>query len=398
MWIKAKNLDIVLQILLFIAVMGFMNQGINIMVLVCAAVIAVDRWKLHFSGGLNTFYLLCAFAVAYLGITALHDIRGLVAIGFPIAFYLGIRAGGDSEKQVKHMILLLGFGMACHVLLNFGYEIFRFGLSTLTNSRHYDIWSGKLSTATGIMVNGSILTALLFYFLYYEKQKKLKFAGLAVLLIMTAYDLALGGRTFLVLSVLSILVGLIMSVSMHGISRRALRRAARFLFATAVFVLLGLVVYLVYREEFHDFFESSYFYHRFFRSNAWEDIFKTERIETKLFYIAHMPDYLWGGGELNKAAGSYAHELWLDIYDQAGVIPYALIMVYTITSVVRAFKTVRKKELSDAFRIVVGAFYLILLAQFFVEPVMAGAPLLAYSYCIVDGMICSMLKRKNIGA
>ena len=395
MWIKVKNLDVLLQALLFIAAMGFMQQGINIMVLVCAVIIVADRWKLHFCGGVNTFYLLCAFAITYLVITAIHDMRGIVGIGCPIAFYLGIRANTDSEGRIKHMILLLGFGMAAHVLLNFGYELVRFGVATLTNARHYDIWSGELSTATGMMVNGSILTALWYYFLYYEKQKRVKLAGLAVLLIMTVYDLVLGGRTYLVLTCMSLLVGLIMSVSMNGISRRALNKFIKFLALTFISILIALVFYLIYREEINTFFKGSYFYHRFFRTNASESMFETSRVGAKLYYIAHMPEYLWGGGNLSRETQLYAHELWLDIYDDAGIIPYILIAIYTIVSARRAINVVRNSSFSVNFRIMIGAFYLILLAQFFVEPVLAGAPLLVYSYCIVDGMVSSMLRRKK---
>lgn len=43
-----------------------------------------------------------------------------------------------------------------------------------------------------------------------------------------------------------------------------------------------------------------------------------------------MFDYPWGGRKVLSKVGFYAHELWLDVFDSAGIIPFVLIWIVTI--------------------------------------------------------------------
>lgn len=393
MWTKSKRMDKFLQILLFLFAIGFMLQGTNIILLFFLILILLDGGKLRFSNGMATFFLLTGFAASYILMMMLYGKRGLLVIGCPVAFYIGLRLKDKTEAGARKVILLLSFGMASHVLLNFAYELVRFGTATFTSARHYDVWSQGVSTATGIMVNGTMLAGLLFYFLYIENRTKIKMAGLISLLILTIYDFILGGRTYLVLLALSMVVGLLLNIMNYGFNSKSFKMIGKILLITGITALALWLFYTWNQQEIDQIFKNSYFYHRFFREGADQVLFDTPRTSRKVIFILNMLNFPFGGNHLASLVGGRAHELWLDTYDEVGILPYVLLIIYTMASVVRLLKVLRSKSFDNEFKVLVGTVEAIILAQFFVEPVLSGAPILLGSYCLIDGVLTGVLRQ-----
>ena len=43
-----------------------------------------------------------------------------------------------------------------------------------------------------------------------------------------------------------------------------------------------------------------------------------------------MPQYLWGGQHISTILGEQVHDFWIDIYDYAGIVPFAIMIIYSI--------------------------------------------------------------------
>ena len=75
-----------------------------------------------------------------------------------------------------------------------------------------------------------------------------------------------------------------------------------------------------------------------------------------------MPKYLWGGRMISTAVGAgtndlkLIHELWLDIYDYAGIVPYIFIMIYTFYYVKTFYKVCRKTYKENDMVLYLGIF------------------------------------------
>lgn len=392
MWSNSKKIDRLVFVLLFLVGLGFMLQGTNLLLGTFLVIILSDRAVIELRGGSISFWILCMLAISYYCITMFYGSGMLIAIGCPIAFYIGNKIQDTSEKAVSNIVLLCAFSMAGHIILNFLYELYYYGAGTFTSARHYDVWSGTFSTATGVMVNGTLLAGLLYYFLYIETRKIIKLCGLFCLSVIVIYDLALGGRTFLFLLGIAFFVGIFLQLVLSKSVKNTLAIIGKLTLGVIVLMTVLLLLYQFNKDWFNTFFEESYFYHRFFYKSTYQQgLLETSRMERRLKFITYMFDYPFGGSHARSLVGGANHELWLDVYDKAGVIPYVFLVVYTFISIHRVLQLFKENSIHPGFRVMIGSLFAIMLAQFFVEPIMDGSPILLFFYCLIDGMLAKIL-------
>ena len=94
-----------------------------------------------------------------------------------------------------------------------------------------------------------------------------------------------------------------------------------------------------------------------------------------------MPHYLWGGQYISGAMDIQIHDLWLDIYDYAGIVPFVLMIVFTVYEIVCFIKLLINKKISSDFKILLIGVYAACLVQAMLEPLMTGASI--FLICMV---------------
>ena len=103
--------------------------------------------------------------------------------------------------------------------------------------------------------------------------------------------------------------------------------------------------------------------------------------------------YPWGGSHLSEEiVGAYAHDLWLDIMDEAGIPAALAILVYTITAFYRILILSRNRKVPKDERIALRSYAIIMCAQFFVEPIWQGSPMLLLFFVLIDGMLTRYIR------
>ena len=87
---------------------------------------------------------------------------------------------------------------------------------------------------------------------------------------------------------------------------------------------------------------------KFFRQGLGSD-----RITIFIDSINYYTQYLWGGQKISESVGSLIHNMWGDIYDYAGIVPFILMLIYTIFSIKVGIKFIKNKAISTSFKLVI---------------------------------------------
>lgn len=382
-----------MEILMTLFALGFMNKASYILPLCLFVGVLKDGMKFRLIESAS-FIMLVVFSFFCFTSTALWN--GSINLNLflpPMAFGIGSIYQNKGGFAVSKVILIFAYAMAGHVMLNFVYEMMTIGTSALSSPVHIDIWSRTYSAATGVMVNATILASQAGCILLMEQKKHRWLCGLLAIGCIV-YNTVLGGRSFFVLLICGLfmnLIGIFVFVKERKIHTQA---KMRFFLGAIFLVLLGAIVWATYSDKLIELWENSYFYHRFFSINSQTDLAETGRWDIGKKYLMYMWDYPWGGRQLYQYIRQYAHQLWLDVLDIGGIIPFAILVLYTIISSVKMLKysfDTRNREID---RVSVISFWACMIVQFFLEPIISGAPILFCAWCMVHGTIVNQEKTR----
>ena len=390
-----------MYILLFLFSLNIFNQSSLILAAVFILVVIYDRGKLHIPANDNVFFVLVIFAAAFFLFSGQNGLSaGISAIGCPMAYYIGLRVQNEqmeisqAEKQLKSVTTLLVTGMTCHAVVNFLYELVRFG------GTHYDFFSlGAKTSATGAATYLTLFTGVIFYLIMESNSVKKWIAGILLIVIAFAYDMILGGRTFFALVGVSFALSMIVYIWGQKDDIKKMKAIGKLILIALVLGAVAIVVYIRYQDTITRMFESTYLFHRISYANIAQsqDLFSffksSDRGNIRDQYIALMFDYPWGGRKALSKVGFYAHELWLDVFDSAGIIPFVLIWIVTIQITFSNLKYILNKKVPIENRVLITGITASVTVQFFFEPVLTGSRALLFSYLLICGIIRSQLSQ-----
>ncbi|KAB3652788.1 hypothetical protein GAT18_25495, partial [Phocaeicola vulgatus] len=208
-----------IYILLFLFSLNIFNQSSLILAAVFMFIVICDRGKLYIPANDNVFFVLVIFAVAFFVFSAQNGLNaGISAIGCPMAYYIGLRVQNEqmkmaqAEKQLESVTTLLVAGMTCHAVVNFLYELVRFG-GINSGGTHYDFFSlGAKTSATGAATYLTLFAGVIFCLIMQSNSVKKWVAGILLIVIAFAYDMILGGRTFFALTGVSFVLSMIVYI------------------------------------------------------------------------------------------------------------------------------------------------------------------------------------------
>ncbi|QWX84798.1 hypothetical protein H0I23_03920 [Cellulophaga sp. HaHaR_3_176] len=88
----------------------------------------------------------------------------------------------------------------------------------------------------------------------------------------------------------------------------------------------------------------------------------------------------------------FSHNLWLDVAQQNGLLPFVLILAFSIRTISDTLKTVRKLKPNIYFTNLITVNTIIINLMFFVEPIMQGALSFFLVFCFMQGIIKNSIK------
>ena len=99
-----------------------------------------------------------------------------------------------------------------------------------------------------------------------------------------------------------------------------------------------------------------------------------------------MPKYLFGGQYISTILGEQVHDFWIDIYDYAGIVTCAIMIVYSLIFLRDSVKILKNDKIGKDFRILLIGVLTCIVLQMFLEPVMTGASLFLLVSIIIHGL------------
>ena len=388
---KTRTMSGISCVLLCLMCAGFMNQGTLIAVILFIVSILENHGRITVGSNKSEFVFSILFAITFMLFGIIGGVRtAYIGLLVPIGYCIGTSFKYHRSEDFDNIILLMAFSMDAHLILNLVYEMFRFGLSFRLTAIHYDVWSGMYISSTGAMINATPFLGCVYY-LIFKSNRRNRIIGINLLVINTLYDLIMGGRSFMLILFVGITIGFITDTIRSNGLGAAIRKVT---ITGSILFIVVFTGYIILRDNysFQSFFRDTYFYKRFFMENAYENIMTTGRTNIRDIYLSNMWNYPIGGRKIWGVANQYAHELYLDIYDIGGFVPYFCIIIFVSQTIINCFRFLKNQVIDDRTRVLVICFFACINLHFFIEPVLSGAPTLLVIYCIVAGYISKSSK------
>lgn len=349
------------------------------LILFCAPAIRRQSILMNFTQS-PPFWVLFAFGVTYVifGGIIFDTIQNILVLPL-VAYAIGwctFEYGGTDHTALRDGILGIALGFAVHAALNYFTNLGVEGRGMLV-----DYWSGEYWSATGSGFLNTLVPALLFYLVGFEKRLwvKLPFIGLTIICIL--YMFMLGNRT----QPLILIVCLAGSCALYLFERKAWNKVGKIIIGACCVLLVLALCYSFNLLGIADAVDNSILVRRFTERNALNES-SSERITLFTEGLKNLYLHPFGGQKEHY----YFHNMWLDINRIAGCIPLILMLVYNIVTFLRAFRLFRDKRIDTGTRYMIISVYAACLINFFFEPVLEGLVSFYLAFCIINGLTDSM--------
>lgn len=249
------------------------------------------------------------------------------------------------------------------------------------NRNTVDVWTGEVMLATGQASLAIMAIGVFSACLFSETSKIAKFFAAIGFIGVFAYNLVLAGRTLILLSMIILSVALI-----YAVKNSKLQRKRNIAIVTLAVLLIILVIYTQNLFGIRDWILGSNLSTRFDMMLIGED----SRLEKKQLYFVNMLKYPFGGGNLRDYVGGYAHELYLDVYSDVGVVGYVSVIAFVFISVINLWRVFKREDVSRNFKLLSLCIYIAILIEFLLEPIIQGVPWLFCTFCFYSGLLKSV--------
>lgn len=386
-----KILDFGFLLCIFLAALNFVSRYFYFIFIAFAFFAMMPRQKVR--GNWSTLFLL-VFALALLvfdpnshkSITnMIRPFTYFITYTMGISLLRGHSSPEEREQRVRTIILLLAGGAFLHYILNMMINL------EAQNRNVVDYWTRLPLSATGQACLACMAVGVIMAVLCSDAKLKWKLLAGSACAVVGAYNLVLAGRTLIFL-----MAGILALAFIHRILAQPHRFGKMFLWSGIVFA----AIFLLYQWDvfgIRTIIEGSNLYRRFLGDEA-SLIINDARAQRKLLYLEYIWEYPMGGSNILTLTGEYAHDLYLDTYDQAGVFSLIAIVAYILASWYRLWRIMKEPGVSFFLKQLLLCLYVVINIQFWLEPILLGVPWLLAAYCMIDGMVAYLLvavRREN---
>lgn len=373
MWSEKKYIDIVINILIVLLSMYFLHLSQFILPIICLILFVENHFTINIYN-LKLFLLLVIFGISFFCFSYKLGFFSTMGFCLPMAYYIGSNLKVKNDENVKKIIYLIAIGMQIHVLLNFAYDIYMYRSEFVIHRSHYDFWLKDIVNTPTTAVNYVIPTSIIYYLLAKEKDAKFKLPMLLMYTVMMIYNIFLGRRTPLLMLIMVIMIGFAIDYKNIVDYKKIKISFAALMF----FVFLGYLV-----VHFNLFGLGDKFYTLHIVSKFVVFGLDAGRLDILLDALKYFPQYPYGGQFIANTIGIQIHDLWSDIYDFAGIVPFICIVIYTLYTLVNSIKIVFAKELSYDYKLLLSIFWICCFIEMCLEPIMTGSSIFLISFVII---------------
>ena len=367
-----------------IAMLGmelFQMEIFIISILFLAILIAYRKKSMKISA--EFIVLVACFTINYFVLSAKDTVSlsifNLIRafLGPIMGYIIGYFVVDKDRNRLETLIYVLGMSYFAHGVLNL------FSTTTLSTSSRYvnNIWTGDPTTAT-LQTTYFIFAISIAVFWIFFKRKFYRLGGICILGAALWNAMQTASRTPLYLIALTLVGGYTMKQYHSKEKKEFFKNTFKLLFILLLSVIVLILLYHNNIFGIKETFESSFLGQRLSmidreigdtRLEIWIDSFQ------KL--ITHPMGY---------EDEEYAHNMWLDMGKETGILTFALLVVYTGMILYRLWKNVYKKKSEGNRRFLLVFFYAVACVDFMLEPILQGVPFVFISFCMINGGVASL--------
>ena len=116
-------------------------------------------------------------------------------------------------------------------------------------------------------------------------------------------------------------------------------------------------------------------------------ILKNIRFKAQISAVKQILVYPFGGYQMELAGLNYAHNVWLDLANAAGVIPFVALVGYTILSFFDLIKLLKSAYVSQGIKYAASGIYLAFVLYYMIEPALEANILYLIPWIYINGII-----------
>ena len=383
--INSKWLTRILYILLFLFAVGFGNYERYIM----PVILLIYIYVIFRSNGKINIYKrsplipLAIWGVLYFIFYALEGndfVTGLFyyLIG-PVLFWIvGRDITTNDEKTNLKLVLAVCAGLLIHGILNITTSIA--GGYFLYNAEYiHDFWSGRMVSRTivGMYMTPFVCASIPIIFLW-DRGVNLVIKTFLLVGTIAALGLSIyvGNRAILAITVLVLAVSVINGLK---VSKNKIRSIFAVIFGLllVVIILSGNIINL------------SAFVQKSFLGRRNSNLLQDGRWSVYAYVFNHFFDFVFGWpyskGGVQAVGVDWAHNIWVDTYIYAGIIPLIAFIVFTIRAFRNSTKLLNSVSASSTTRLTSIIVLIGIYLNWAVEPVLVANPYYFALCCFIFG-------------
>lgn len=285
----------------------------------------------------------------------------------------------NSDKIIFHLLAVYIVGFSIHGFLN---SILYFREGFMEGGRMWsDIW-GKVLLATHQNVYVLPVIALMFPAVIYLK----RYTVLSVSVILCGvfflyHSIHSLSRIPVMIWAICVIWGFILFLMLNKDKKIMIPNIKK--------IIIGFVVILIVAVFFiainYDIIKNLAFVQRM---TAGGGILHNIRFRAQMNVIRQLFDYPFGGYQMDLCGLKHCHNVWLDIANAAGLIPFGLMVVYTIISVIDIITFLRNGFIRDELKFIVSGLYVSLILYYMVEPALMADVKFFVPWTFLNGIVC----------
>ena len=365
--------DALICVFLFLAFSQFSGHT-NRYLLMIAIVIILKKIILNETVTITkNFILFCIFCLSYILVFTYNfgysrTIAFQWVAGMPLIYLLSdeIRFYGNGQQKFKYLFIMM-FGLFMHGFLN----LVSFNPSIGRNP--IDIWSGNIMAATLQNTLFTLAAAIFSVYLFFSKNKILKVCSAIILTICIVNGFLTSTRTGLFIIAILLLINLIIKI-IRTKNKKSFKKLVTILisiFGVCCLLLLILMLCNVSLGSVLPLID------RYIKNPGY--MFKIDpRFEIWLTSFVNIFKFPFGGFAFKDAVGAYAHNLWLDIFINAGWLAGILYLVITGLNIATLVKVFKSKKIGSFDKLLILSIMVALYINSAVEAILDGNILVLY--------------------
>ena len=366
----------------FIQLFGFPDLLMLVLGAIFCLILLLKQKKLRVDLGVCLIAItMFSYCIVVFGIRAIEIMMPYIPVlMYVLSHYLSkeIKVHDKSGIELSKVIYCLVFGHAVHGVLN---SYLYFAGYRWEGTRYWmDVWQREIIPGTQLTLYYIPVFAVLFPALIYFTKKKSRNIMVILLSLFFVYaSLATRTRTtLLVLALVFFIQGVIFVLLEKEKVMKNVTPKKLGLFFGGIIVLIAVLVFALKDLEII----------RIFINNLSKGggILNNIRFVVQRQALSQIFDYPWGGSQMVLDL-KLTHNVWLDLANEAGIIPFFAFAGYTFWTLYELIRFVMKKEIATEVKLMMVGIYVAFFLYYTVESAIRATVHFMTPWMLVNGLV-----------